>query len=538
MPLRPDDMVGQAIETPSAAETLRASGELFRALTLYSGDIISLLDAEGRLIYNSPATERINGFTARDLEGIDTFDLIHPEDRATVQAVFAEVLAQPGAVHTVRYRYATKAGGWQWMEAIASNQLDNPAVRGVVTNSRDISERVRAEEERRRLESQMLHVQKLESLGVLAGGVAHDFNNLLTVIIGGAELLRGQDDLEVIRTAATQLERAARQAAELTQLLLAYAGKSSFEARPTALAELLEGGRPLLEVSVSKKDHRLTIELDRDVPLVDVDAGQIRQVILNLVQNGSEAIAGSGEVRVELAQVTIDEADLAACVVPSALGVGDRAVRLRVRDSGVGLDDATRQRIFDPFFTTKQTGRGLGLAAVLGIVRAHGVALALRSRPGEGTTFDLYFAPSRHSAGTAGERAEREWRGSGSVLVVDDDEGPGQMACALLRTIGFEATHVSGGAEALARCQGDDGAIALAVVDMIMPDIDGAATFRRLRAIRPELPILLYSGYDDDVATGCLGEPRTAFLRKPFLLEDLVAALRGLLEREQPQRGS
>ncbi|MBL8917880.1 MAG: PAS domain S-box protein [Myxococcaceae bacterium] len=366
--------------------------ELFRALTLHSVDIISLLDGQGRLLFNSPATVRINGFTPEELQHKDTFELIHPEDRAEVARVFAEVLGAPGTLRTVEYRYLTKDGRWLWMEAVASNQLDNPAVRGVVANSRDISERKRAEAERQKTELRLRELQKLESLGRMAGGVAHDFNNLLTVILGEASALRGEVSGARGLESIEAIEAAVGRASELTHRLLAYLGLGRTALADTDLHELVTGITPLLEGAAHGR-AQLAFELASGVARVRCDPAQVREVLLSLVNNACEAIEGAGTVVVRLSQRSVDPATFMGPSV-GVLAAGP-AVVLEVADTGVGMTADVVARIYDPFFSTKQVGRGLGLAAVAGIVRSHGAGLGLTTAPGKGTTFSVCFPLTR-----------------------------------------------------------------------------------------------------------------------------------------------
>ena len=220
--------------------------EKVRALTEHSGDIISLLDAQGRLIYNSPAAQRISGFAPHELEGVDTFEFIHPDDRAHVAHCFGQVVETPGATTTIEYRYRQKSGGWTWMEAIACNQLDNPDVRGIVANSRDVTERKRAQMERQSLEEQLLHRQRLESLGTLAGGIAHEFNNLLSAISLHVALAWMTCDDEDTRKELAGAESAVKHATNLTRQLLGFAHRQPTKPLTIDLAQALERLRPML----------------------------------------------------------------------------------------------------------------------------------------------------------------------------------------------------------------------------------------------------------------------------------------------------
>ncbi len=499
--------------------------DLFRALTLHSADIISVLDAQGRLLYNSPATERINGYTAADLEGVETLTLVHPDDRARVGEAFARVLAAPGAVATVEYRYRAKDGRWQWMEAVASNQLQDPVVRGVVSHTRDITARREAEERRRALEGQLLESRHAESLAVLAGGVAHDFNNLLAVILGEATLLTHAPTPEALREATANIEASARRASDLTQLLLAYAGRTRVQLVPTALGPLVEQSRPLLVASIPG-GPRLQLDLEPGLPLIAADASQVRQVLLNLASNAGEALAtpGLGLVTVRVRAVQLDAARLQRCALQLGLAPGP-AVMLEVSDDGVGMAPEVQARMLDPFFTTRQAGRGLGLSAVAGIMRAHQGALEVDSAPGRGTRVAVFFPLA---VGTAPQTSREGRRYSGRALVVDDEPMTGRTTARLLSLLGFEVDTAGDGRDALDRFGEHLQRYEVVVLDMVMPRMDGAATFRALRERRADLPVLFISGYDQGIAEALLDFPRTAFLNKPFSGGELSVTLDGL----------
>jgi len=511
--------------------SLTESQELFRALTLYSGDILSLLDGDGRLLYNSPATERINGFTPDELANIDTFEMIHPEDRAHVREVFAKVLAAPGQVHTVQYRYRTKNGAWLWMEAVASNQLHNPDVRGVVANSRDVSERLRVEDERARMQDQLLHVQKLESLGVLAGGVAHDFNNLLTVMLGEASLLKRNESPSVTE-AGRRIYDAAERAAELTQLLLAYAGKGRLSVEVTCLATLVRDMQPLLQITAGRQ-NQLSVEFEAGATLIEADPRQLRQVVLNLVQNAGESAQARVRICLSVRAQQIEPPGLTECTIGNPLAPGSYVV-LEVSDDGDGMTGEARQRIFDPFFSTKQTGRGLGLAAVSGIVNSHRAGLTLHTNAPGGTCFRIYFPCAAPASAHEQTPEPREVQLRGTALVVDDDREAARTTCRLLEALGMTAVTAASGQEALELCDRYD--IELVVLDMVMPEMDGAETFSRIREQAPAVPVLLYSGYDDEIAAECVQQPKTAFLHKPFTPDQLQDRIVSLTQKRQNPR--
>ena len=496
------------------------SEEKFRALTLHSVDIISLLDGQGRLLFNSPATVRINGFTPEELQNRETFELIHPDDRAEVGRVFAEVLATSGSVRRVEYRYLTKDGRWLWMEAVASNQLDNPAVRGVVANSRDVSERKAAEAERARLEQNVQHLEKLESLGLMAGGVAHDFNNLLAVIL--AEVSVARADPSTMTDALEHIEKAAQSAEALTRQLLTSSGKDLANAVVTDARALLEAAAPLLQRAV--KGVRLEWVLAPNVPAVRCDPVQLNQLLMNLVINAAEASDGRGVVNVRLSSREVTAAELAEGPLTAGFAPGP-AVVLEVHDAGHGMTPETLRHVFDPFFSTKRPGRGLGLAVVAGFVRSHGAALHVRSSPGAGSTFSLFLPPTREAPRSSSSSTPRQF--AGRALVIDDDALVLRTTTRLLKALGFTCTGVSTGADALARFREDATSWTIVVSDLLMPGVDGPTTVDQLRALNPKQAVLFVSGFPSGHGPG--PDERTGFVSKPFTADSLTAELARLV---------
>jgi PAS domain S-box-containing protein len=401
-------------------------------------------------------------------------------------------------------------------------------VTGVIAFSIDVTERDRAEKERAILQAKLLQVQKLESLGLLAGGIAHDFNNILTAILGGAATARL--DLPPENPAHAALEiviNAARRAADLTRQMLAYTGKGSFEIRPLDVSRLATEIANLIETTLPKR-VQLRLALAPVLPAIEADVAQVQQVLMNLVINGGEAIGeGCGTVVVTTGAQDVDPAD-AEKVFGSEIRPG-RYVFIEVHDTGSGMDDETKSKIFDPFFTTKFTGRGLGLAAVLGIVRGHGGAIKVHSSPGCGSTFQVFFPASDRPAAAPVKRAPR-YRGRGSALVIDDDSGVRAAARRIFERFGFEVLEAENGrvgADLFARRAA---AITIVLLDMTMPELGGEETFRELQRVRADVPVILTSGYDEIEATRRFTSKGLAgFLQKPFAPEDLAAKLMAAL---------
>jgi two-component system cell cycle sensor histidine kinase/response regulator CckA len=407
----------------------------------------------------------------------------------------------------------------------------------IIETCRDISERRRAEEERRRLETQLLQAQKLESLGVLAGGVAHDFNNLLVGVLGHASLALallppGSAACESVR----QIETAAQRAADLTRQMLAYSGKGKFIVEPIDLCTLVEEMAHLLEASASRKAV-LRYDFPADLPPIEADATQIRQVVMNLITNASEAIGDrGGGIAVRTRVVETDRPVGAGRHCDEELPPG-RYVVMEVTDNGCGMNEDTQAKIFDPFFTTKFAGRGLGLAAVLGIVRGHHGTIQVDSRPGQGSTFRVWFPAADGSSQSApmAPPMPKSLRDRGTVLVVDDEEMVRSVAKAILEQAGFEVLTAANGIEALNVFGRQPDGVDAVLLDLTMPELSGEQVLRELRGIRADVPVILSSGYHDPEAVHRLtGSGHTGFVHKPYRPTVLVDKLREVCGRVSP----
>jgi signal transduction histidine kinase/CheY-like chemotaxis protein len=397
----------------------------------------------------------------------------------------------------------------------------------------DISDRKRAEEERLHLERQVQHAQKLESLGLLAGGIAHDFNNLLVGVLGGTDLaLQHISPTSPARELLEDVTEAAHRAGDLANQMLAYSGKGRFIVEPTDLSALIKEMFQLIEASVPKK-CRIAYELDDDLPATEVDVTQIRQIALNLVVNAAEAIGEEvGTVAIATGSLQCDREDLAK-VYPGDEAEEGRYVYLEVKDSGVGMDSETVQKIFDPFFTTKTTGRGLGLAAALGIVRGHQGAIKVESEPDRGTTMTILLPASEKTAlnRTRKLEAQGDWQGSGLVLLVDDEEMVRTVIEAMLRRLGFDVVVATDGRQGVEvfRQQADD--IALVVLDLTMPVMSGDDACQEIRRIKSDARVLLSSGFHKQDVTGKFAASGPdGFIQKPYRLDTLTQTIREILD--------
>jgi len=395
-------------------------------------------------------------------------------------------------------------------------------------------ERIRVEQERRNLETQVQQAQKLESLGVLAGGIAHDFNNLLMAILGNADLaLRDLSPVSPARENIVEIERASRRAADLCKQMLAYSGKGRFIVQAVNLNEIVEEMGHLLDVSISKKAV-LKYHFADALPAVEVDVTQVRQIVMNLITNASEAIGDcSGVISVSTGAMECDLAYLGETYLADDLVEGVY-VYIEVADTGCGMDAETLQNIFDPFFTTKFTGRGLGLAAVLGIVRGHRGALKVYSEPERGTTFKVLFPTVDQAVQSiAGKPAEMDdWKGQGTVLLVDDEASVRVVGKQMLERAGFQVLLAVHGREAIEVYQQHQDEIVCVLLDLTMPTMDGEETFRELHRIRRDARVILCSGYSEQEVTHRFsGKGLAGFIQKPYRMIDLVSKLREVLER-------
>jgi PAS domain S-box-containing protein len=459
-------------------------------------------------------------------------DLIHPSDLQRVRAATRDGLKSHEDVE-VEYRIKPHTGPEKWVlsrgRGVYDDQRQLLFFEGLAI---DITARKQAEADKLTIERKLLESQKLESLGLLAGGIAHDFNNLLTGIMGHANLARFHPlvDAEVIEH-LSKIESGAVRAAELCQQMLAYSGRSNFIVEAVDLNLLIRDTLPLLQGSLSSR-ARLELTLDVQPMVVMADATQLRQILMNLILNAADALgATGGEITVTTGCREFGREFLAAAHGADTVSPG-KYVFMEVRDTGCGMTRDTISKIFDPFFTTKFTGRGLGLAAVLGIVRGHAGALRVCSEVNRGSTFTLILPPSNEAI------SHREildttapWRSTGRVLVIDDEEPVRNVAAALLETFGFTVVTASSGADGIECFR--ESAFDLVLLDLTMPGMNGEETLARLRAISSRVRVLLFSGYSesDRIAQLAASGP-LLFLQKPFTRSSLEQKLQEILEHQ------
>ena len=497
----------RSIQAMREADAARIQAR-FRSLVNSSSDMITVIDSAGQIVFASPSVERSLVLPERGYQGTPLALLIHPDDRGRAIDFLADVARDRAPAEPVEWRMRAADGTWMEVEAIATGQLDDPDVQGIVLNSRNVTER-------KRLEAQLRQSQRLESVGQLAGGIAHDFNNFLSVIRGYARfLVEGLGDEDPHRSDAVEIEKAAERAARLTSQLLIFSRNEVVQRRVLDVAEVLTGLTSLLDRTLGE-NVRLMTDVERPLRRVEADPTQIEQVLVNLAVNARDAMPSGGELRVELANVAEG---------PN----GAPAVRLRVRDTGAGMNQDVVERAFEPFYTTKPKGEGtgLGLATVYGIVTQTGGTIKIDSTPGGGTTIEVLLpateAPVPEQA-EPGDAADGATDGE-TILVVEDEAAVRRLTCRILKREGYTVLEAPDGRHAIDTWDAHPGEIDLLLTDVVMPGMSGKELAERL-GIEP----VFMSGYTDDVMLRH-GMEGLRLVQKPFDAQTLLGAVRSALD--------
>ena len=496
------------VQTARRAREERLSAQL-RAVVEFSEDAIVSKDLNGVIQSWNYGAERIFGYTAAEMEG-QPMALLIPADRAQEESDILERIRRGGRVkhfETVR----TRKDGRRIHVSLTISPIRDPSgqIVGVSDIARDITERLA-------LEEQLQQTQRLESLGVLAGGLAHDFNNLLTGIVGNASLAMDDVQNPTVRTRLVEILNTGERAALLIRQMLAYAGKGRFVVEPLDLSAQAEEIVGLLRASIPDS-VKLDLRLARNLPTVEADHWQLQQLVMNLVLNAAEAIgARPGTVTVTTSARQTDAED---------------QVVLEVSDTGCGMDEATKARIFDPFFTTKFTGRGLGLAAVTGIIRGQKGTITVETAPGSGSTF-VVVLPAKDQPAAPDPQEQIEIRGYGHLLVADDEELTRNMARFALERCGYTVQLASDGQAAVEAFAADPAAFSAVLLDLTMPVMDGEQALDRMQQIHPDVRIVLSSGYSETEALRKFQNRRLAgFLQKPYTATALARKMKQALRK-------
>ena len=525
-------MVGR-IERNRADEAMRESESRYRSLFENNHIAMMIVDPDsGRIVDVNPVASNYYGWPREVMQKMTVFD-VNTLPRDEIIKAMKESRSRESNHFLFQHRRADGSVRDIELHSGPIPFMGKSLLYSIVS---DITDRKRAEKERARMEIQIQQTQKLESLGVLAGGIAHDFNNILMAVLGHADLAMLElPAMSPARSNIAEIEKAARRAAELCRQMLAYSGRGNFVIETINLRSLIEEMIHLLRTSISKKAI-LNLNLEKNLPPIRGDATQIRQIIMNLVINASEAIGDlSGVITISSGAMDCSREYLTNTYIKEDLAKG-LYVWIEVSDTGCGMDKETQARLFEPFFTTKFTGRGLGMAAVLGIIRSHKGAIRVYSELGKGTTFKAMFPAVEDAIFEEGKSAAAPdaWQSSGTILLVDDEETIRALGKKMLERLGFQTLVASDGQEAVDIYRSQGGEIDLVILDLTMPHMNGEETFRELRMTDPAVRVVMSSGYaESDIVARFAGKGVAGFIQKPYTFEILKNRLRSIMDSDQ-----
>lgn len=516
--------IGSNLNRAMVTYELKKSEARYRKTYEMLPDMLWEIDPEGTFLRANPACERILGFSPSALIGKNLQDFVMPADAGRAR-IFLENLNAGRTILNYSLRFVNRKGEVKntIMGALAVN-MDVHGRRVHMGVCRDVTEQLR-------LEIQLRHAQKMRAVGTLAGGIAHDFNNILQGLLGLTTLLKldesmGEENKKILR----EMEKTILKASDLTSRLLSFGKRSAAEPRPVDLNQVILNIAKILERTIDKRTV-LKLELGKDLPPVQGDPSQLDQVIMNLSINAKEAMPDGGELTISTKRVYLDEE---FCKRHPGAKVGEY-IRLRVSDTGMGMDEETVSRIFEPFFTTKERGMGagLGLSIVYGIVEGLGGCISVWSEPGKGSSFDVYLPISKGDADQKGEQEAVLSHGSGTILVVDDEDVVREVLAEMLKKLGYRVILAADGREAVKIFEESYKDIDLVIIDLNMPVMNGYDTFRELKRVDPGVRSLLATGFSmDGSSKRLLDEGVLGFLHKPFTIEKISAAIKEILEKD------
>lgn len=513
-------------ERKKAEEALRRSEERYRTIIESIDDDYFETDLKGRITFFNKPTGW-SGHKRTELVGRQHTEYTSPQMAKKVETIFNKIYRDGKPARITDYEVIRPDGHLVYLEMSVSLMRDADGkpigFRGI---SRDVTEQKKMEEERSKLTEQLHQAQKMEAIGTLAGGIAHDFNNLLMGIQGYTSLmLLDMTEAHPFTDQLKAVQTLVQSGATLTKQLLGFARAGRYEVAPTDLNALI--AKAIALFARTRKEIRIFEKYDPHLRPADVDRGQIDQVLLNIFVNAWQAMPAGGSLYVETQNKTLDDTSANHLNLPAGT-----YVQISITDNGIGMDDKTLQRIFDPFFTTKEMGRGtgLGLASAYGIIKGHGGTISVSSATGEGSTFDIYLPASSSTPESEQTDSSETIRGHETVLLVDDEEIITDVSGRLLEELGYRVLVAHSGDEALVVYNNRCSEIDLVIVDMIMPGMSGSETFDRLKAINPDVRVILSSGYSvDGKAQAILDRGVRVFLQKPYRLDDLAQKIREAL---------
>ena len=507
-------------EQKNAEQALKRSEERYRLLFENANDAIFIAQ-DGVVKFPNRRTVEITGYSEKELTEIPFADLVHPKDRNKVIERHKRRLGGERFPSSYAFRILNRSGDELWVELTAV-LIDWEGRSATLNFLRDITEK-------KRLETHIQQAQRMEAVGTLAGGLAHDFNNLLMAIQGNASLMllkkdSGDPDYRRLKN----IEQYVRDGAKHTKQLLGFARGGKYQVKAADLNEIVEKSSAMF--GQTKKEITIHKKYEMDIWPVEVDSGQIQQVLMNIYINAWQALPGGGDLFIETENIQLDR----SFVRPYGIKSG-KYVKLSLTDTGVGMDDKTQQRIFDPFFTTKEMGQGsgLGLASAYGIIGNHGGIIDVHSRKGEGTTFSIYLPASRNEAIKEKEFSEEILKGTETILLVDDEEMIIEAGKEMLEEIGYAVLVSGSGIETVDIYKARGKEIHLVILDMIIPDMGGGEIYDRLKQLNPEIKVLLSSGYSlNSRATEILERGCSGFIQKPFDIEEISHKIREILDKD------
>ena len=506
-------------ERKTADDDLRESEEKFKSLSQNAPDIIYTLDTNSELTYVNPAWEHILGYRRKEVVGRHLWDFADDENRELIRTLLkgrTEIIRDGSVVLLHK-----KGSPCTFNMSCAPNFNSTGQLIGMVGLLKDITEH-------RRLEAQFQQAQKMEAIGTLAGGIAHDFNNLLMGIQGYVSLLLfkkapGDPDFEKLKNIELQIQRGA----DLTRQVLGFARAGKYQVKPSSLNELV--GKSADMFGRTKKEIKIYQKFQSDLWTVEIDQGQIEQVLLNIFINAWQAMPAGGDLYLSTQNITLDGNYTTTFEIKPG-----NYVKLSITDTGVGMDEKVRKRIFEPFFTTKEMGRGtgLGLASAYGIVKGHGGIINVYSEKGHGSTFTIYLPATDSAAIEENGRPEAVLKGSETILLIDDEEMVLNVSREILQALGYKVIASKNGREAVDMYRSRVNEIDLVVVDMIMPDMSGLEVFKELKSINPGIIVILSSGYSiNGAAAKIMEQGCNGFIQKPFDLQQISHKIREVLDQ-------